>query len=44
MTLIVARVNKVDVAVDVLGQAPEDLGLGVAHYASSIEDIYRLDG
>jgi hypothetical protein len=36
---IVARRDTVDVAVDVLGGAPENPGLSVAHYASDIEGI-----
>jgi hypothetical protein len=36
---IVARRDKKDVPVDVLGGAPENPGLSVAHYASDIEDI-----
>jgi hypothetical protein len=36
---IVARLNGVDVAIDVLGEKPENPGLGVVHYASSIEEI-----
>jgi hypothetical protein len=35
---IVARLDKKDVAVDVLGGAPENPALSVAHYADSIED------
>ena len=36
---IVARRDHAVVAVDVLGEAPENPGLAVVHYASSIEDI-----
>jgi hypothetical protein len=39
MAHIVARLDKVDVAVDVLGGAPEKPGLRVVHHASCIEDI-----
>jgi hypothetical protein len=39
MAHIVARLDKADVAVDVLGGAPENPGLCVVHYASGIEDI-----
>jgi hypothetical protein len=39
MAHIVARRDNVDVAVDVLGRAPENRSLSAAHYASSIEDI-----
>ena len=39
MGQIVARLDKVNVGVDVLGEDPENPGLSVAHYASSIEDI-----
>jgi hypothetical protein len=44
---IVARLDNVDVDVDVLGRAPKNPGLSVVHYASCIEDIIdwidRLD-
>ena len=35
---IIPRLDKEDVAVDVLGGAPENPGLSVVHHASSIED------
>jgi hypothetical protein len=38
MAHLIARLNKVDVALDVLGGDPENPGVSVVHYASSIED------
>jgi hypothetical protein len=38
MAHIIARLDEKDVAMDVLGEAPENPGLSVVHYASSIED------
>jgi hypothetical protein len=39
MVQIVGRLDGMDVAVDVLGDAPENPGLGVVHYAAGVEDI-----
>ena len=36
---IVARLNGAEVSVDVIGEAPQNPGLGVVHYAGTIEDI-----
>ena len=41
MVQIVGRLDGMDVAVDVLGDAPENPGLGVVHYAASVEDVIR---
>ena len=44
MAYSIARLDNVDAAVDVLGGAPENPGLIVVHYPSSIEDtIDRID-
>ncbi len=36
---IVGRLRGIDVPVDIVGETPENLGLGVVHYAESIQDI-----
>ncbi|KAF8223312.1 hypothetical protein L208DRAFT_1426082 [Tricholoma matsutake] len=36
---IVGCLDEIDVAVDVLGGAPQNPGLGVVHYAADIEDV-----
>ena len=36
---IVARLNGADVPVDVIGEAPQNPGLGVVHYADTIDDV-----
>jgi len=41
MVQIVGRLDGLDVAVDVLGDAPENPGLGVVHYAAGVEDVIR---
>jgi hypothetical protein len=41
MAQIVGRLDGIDVAVDVLGGAPQNPGLGVVHYAADIEDVIR---
>ena len=38
---IVGRLDGTDVAVDVLGEPPENPGLGVVHYATGVEDVIR---
>ncbi len=38
MAQIIARLDEKDVAMDVLGGAPENPGPSVVHYTSSIED------
>jgi hypothetical protein len=39
MAQIVGRLDGTDLAVDVLGEAPRNLGLGVVHYAAGVEDV-----
>ena len=39
MAQIVGRLNRTDLAVDVLGEAPQNLGLPVVHYAANVEDV-----
>ncbi|KAM6498778.1 hypothetical protein JOM56_006726, partial [Amanita muscaria] len=41
MARIVGRLDGTDVAVDVLGNAPENPGLDVVHYAAGIEDVLK---
>ncbi|KAM6498788.1 hypothetical protein JOM56_006736 [Amanita muscaria] len=41
MAQIVGRLDGTDVAVDVLGNAPENPGLGVVHYAAGIKDVLK---
>jgi hypothetical protein len=38
---IVGRLDGIDVAVDVLGDAPQNPGLGVVHYAADIKEVIR---
>jgi len=39
MAQIVGRLDGTDLAVDVLGEAPQNPGLGVVHYAAGVEDV-----
>ncbi|KAF8224450.1 hypothetical protein L208DRAFT_1461528 [Tricholoma matsutake] len=39
MVQIVGRLDGIDVAVDILGGAPQNPGLGVVHYAADIEEV-----
>jgi hypothetical protein len=41
MAQIVGRLDGMDAAVEVLGVAPENPGLGVVHYATGVEDVIR---
>ncbi|KAM6498794.1 hypothetical protein JOM56_006742 [Amanita muscaria] len=41
MAQIVGRLDGTDVVVDVLGNAPENPGLGVVHYAAGIKDVLK---
>ena len=41
MAQIVGRLDGIDMAVDVLGEAPQNPGLGVVHYAADIEEVIR---
>ena len=44
MAHIVGRLDRKDVPVDVLGDAPQNPALGVVHYAASIEEVIRWIG
>jgi hypothetical protein len=39
MAQIVGRLNGTNVAVDIIGDAPQNPGLGVVHYAANVEEV-----
>ena len=41
MAQIIGPLDGIDVAVDILGTASQDPGLGVVHYAADVEDVIR---
>ena len=39
MAQMVGHLNGTNLAVNILGEAPQNLGLGVVHYAASLKDV-----